>query len=160
MTSGFGTHQPGRIAAMITTSMPEATASASRPPRDRVGRVLLWIAAVGAAGAAVSAISTVLGAGGTTKVVETWRLYGFVVFAGLFVLLALRPLAYRGVWELAVFNKLALTATALAYAAHGGISGTGSIIAWDGGLSLVLIVAYVCCRGWTAWSAPDRGPRP
>lgn len=144
---------------MITTSMPEATASAPRLRRDRVGRVLLWIAALGAAGAAVSAISIVLGADGTTKVVETWRLYGFVVFTGLFVLLALRPLAYSGVWELAVFNKLALTVTALAYAAHGGISGTGSIIAWDGGLSLVLIAAYVSCRGWTAWSAPQRGRR-
>lgn len=144
---------------MITTSTPVATAPAPRLRRDRIGRVLLWIAAVGAAGAAVSAISTVLGVGGTTKIVETWRLYGFVLFAGLFVLLALRPLGYRGVWELAVLNKVALTVTALAYAARGGISGTGSIIAWDGGLSLVLIAAYVCCRGWTAWSAPDRGPR-
>jgi hypothetical protein len=144
---------------MITTSTPVATASAPRLRPDRIGRVLLWIAAVGAAGAAVSAISTVLGAGGTTKVVETWRLYGFVVFAGLFVLLALRPLGYRGVWELAVLNKVALTVTALAYAARGGISSTGGIIAWDGGLSLVLIAAYVCCRGWTAWSAPDRGSR-
>src|SRR5215469_2342349 len=144
---------------MITTSTPAATVPAPRLRPDRVGRVLLWIAAVGAATAAVSAISTVLGAGGTTKVVETWRLYGFVVFAGLFVLLALRPLAYRGVWELAVLNKVALTVTALAYAARGGISGTGSIIAWDGGLSLLLIAAYVCCRGWTAWSAPDRRSR-
>jgi hypothetical protein len=115
---------------MITTSTPVSTTSAPRLRRDRIGRVLLWIAAVGAAGAAVSAISTVLGADGTTKVVETWRLYGFVLFAGLFFLLALRPLGYRGVWELAVLNKAALTATALAYAARGGISGTGSIIAW------------------------------
>ena len=144
---------------MITTSTPVATAAAPRLRPDRIGRVLLWIAAVGAAGAAVSAVSTVLGAGGTTKVVETWQLYGFVVFAGLFVLLALRPLGYRGVWELAVLNKVALTVTALAYAARGGISGTGSIIAWDGSLSLVLIAAYVCCRGWTAWSAPDRSSR-
>ena len=58
-----------------------------------------------------------------------------------------------------MLNKVALTVTALAYAARGGISGAGSIIAWDGGMSLVLIAAYVCCRGWTAWSAPDRGSR-
>ena len=116
----------------------------------------MWIAAAGAAGAAVSSIAAVLGADGTTKIVETWRLYGLVVFAGLFALLALRPRAYRGVWELVLLNKLALTVTALAYAAHRGISGTGSIIAWDGGLSLVLIAAYLCCRGWTTWSAGDR----
>jgi hypothetical protein len=40
-----------------------------------------------------------------------------------------------------------------------GFSGTGGIIAWDGGLSLVLTAAYVCCRGWTAWSPGDRGSR-
>lgn len=136
---------------MITTSTP--TSSSSRSTAERVGRVLLWIAAVGAAAAAVSAISAVAGADGTTKIVETWRLYGFVVFAGLFVLLALRPLAHRGVWELALLNKVALTVTALAYAAQGGINGAGSIIVWDGALSLVLIAAYACCRGWTAWSA-------
>jgi hypothetical protein len=141
---------------MIATSPPTSTTSASRSTAERVGRVLLWIAAVGAAAAAVSAVATVVGAGGTTKVVETWRLYGFIVFAGLFVLLALRPLAQRGVWELAMLNKVALTVTALAYAAYGGISGAGSMAAWDGVLSLVLIAAYVCCRGWAAWSAPGR----
>lgn len=113
----------------------------------------MWIAAAGAVGAALASVVTVLGADGSTKIVETWRLYGLIVFAALFALLALRPRAYRGVWELVLFNKLALTVTALAYAAHGGISGTGSIIAWDGGLSLLLMVAYACCRGWTAWPA-------
>src|SRR5262249_35624259 len=130
---------------MITTGLRTAHTPNSRFGADRVGRVLLWIAAAGAAGAAVSAISTVLGAGGTTKVVETWRLHGFVVFAGLFVLLALRPLAYRGVWELAVFNKLALTVTALAYAAHGGIGGTRRIIPRGGGPAPALIAAFLCC---------------
>lgn len=56
-----------------------------------------------------------------------------------------------------MLNKLALTVTALAYAARAGISGTGSVIAWDGGLLLVLIAAYACCRGWTAW-APTKAP--
>ena len=87
------------------------------------------------------------------KIAETWRLYGLVVFTGLFALLALRPLQYRGAWELVLFNKLALTVTALAYTAYGGISGTAGIVVWDGGLSLLLIAAYICCRGWTA------GPR-
>ena len=46
------------------------------------------------------------------KVLEAWRAYGLVVFAGLFILLALRPRAMRGVWELAIFDKAALTLTA------------------------------------------------
>ena len=43
-----------------------------------------------------------------------------------------------------------MTFTAVGYAAHGGIAGTGAIIGWDGGLAAVLIAAYICCRGWTA----------
>ena len=144
---------------MITTVTPVRTAASRSFWPERIGRGLLWIAAAAAAGAAVSAVTTAVGAPGPTKIVETWRLYGLVVFAGLFVLLALRPRAYRGVWEVALFNKLALTVTALAYAAHGGISGAGSIIAWDGGLSLVLAAAYVCCRGWAAWSPSAQGAR-
>ena len=141
---------------MITTGTPAVTAASRSNRSERVGRALLWIAAASAAVAAVAAVSAVLGAAGPTKIVETWRLYGLVVFAGLFALLALRPRGYRGIWELAGFSKLALMVTALAYAAHGGIAGTGSIIVWDGGLFLVLVAAYVCCRGWTAWSVPDR----
>jgi hypothetical protein len=58
-----------------------------------------------------------------------------------------------------LFSKLALTVTALVFAAQGGISGAGAIVAWDGGLSLVLIAAYGCCRGWTARPRLLRSPR-
>jgi len=95
----------------------------------------------------------VLDADGATKIAETWRLYGLAVFAGLFALLALRPLRYRGVWELVLLSKMALTVTALAYVWHGGIENAGSTAGWDGGLTLILAAAYLCCRGWTA------GPR-
>ena len=40
---------------------------------------------------AVSALSSVVAANDSTRVVEVWRMYGLAVFAGLFVLLALRP---------------------------------------------------------------------
>ena len=138
---------------MTTTSTPTRASTGSASRAETIGKALLWIAAAGAAGAAVASVAAVVGADGTTKIVETWRLYGLVTFAGLFALLALRPTAYRGVWELVLFNKLALTVTALGYAAHGAISGAGSIIAWDGGLSVLLIAAYLCCRGWTSWGA-------
>ncbi|GIH18597.1 hypothetical protein [Rugosimonospora africana] len=123
--------------------------------RTRVAQVLLWLAAVAAAASAVTAFGGVASAGGSTKVVETWRAYGFVVFAGLFALLALRPRGYRGMWELVILNKVALTVTAVFYAAHGGIADTGTIIGWDGGLSVVLVVAYVL----TVWSGSTR-PAP
>jgi len=82
--------------------------------RDRVGRALLWLAALGAVVSAVSALSSVVAANDSTRGVEVWRMYGLAVFAGLFVLLALRPRQYRGVWELAIANKLALTVTGMA----------------------------------------------
>ena len=131
-----------------TTTFVKSDAAISR--RERAGRALMWLAALGAAASAVTALFTVLNAGGATKVVETWRLDGLVVFAGLFALLALHPHRYGGMWELAIVSNLALTVSAAGYAAHGGIAGTGAIIGWDGGLTAVLITAYICCRGWTA----------
>jgi hypothetical protein len=139
------------------TSVTEAPAAVSRRgPRRReaIARWLLWIAAAGAAASAAASVSIIWQAGGATTVVETWRAYGYLVFAGLFVLLALRPHGYRGVWELVIANKLALTATALAFAARGGIAGTGTIITGDGGLSVLLIAAYLTCRGWSRAPAP------
>ena len=124
--------------------------AAAMPRRELAGRALMWLAVLGAAGAAGTALLTVLDADGATKVVETWRMYGLVVFTGLFVLLMLRPRHYRGVWELVIASKLAMTLTAVGYAAHGGIAGAATIIGWDGGLAAVLIAAYICCRGWSA----------
>jgi hypothetical protein len=131
----------------VSTSL--AAAGTDRGTRERVAKILLWVAAVGAAASGLTAIGAVLDADGATKVVETWRGYGFVVFAGLFVLLALRPRSYRGVWELVIFHKVALTITAVFYAASGGIADTATIIAGDGAVSVLLIVAYVLSRGWS-----------
>jgi hypothetical protein len=90
----------------------------------------------------------VLAAGGATAVVETWRLYGFVLFAGLFACLAVRPHGHRGIWELVIANKLALTVTGIAFAWHGGVTGAANVVIWDGSLTAVLVAAYVTGRGW------------
>ena len=138
------------MSASTATTATTTSHAAVMSRREMVGRALMWLAVLGAAGAAGTALLTVLDAEGATKIVETWRMYGLVVFTGLFVLLLLRPRYYRGVWELVIASKLAMTFTAVGYAAHGGIAGTGAIIGWDGGLAAVLIAAYICCRGWTA----------
>ena len=114
-----------------------------------MARVLLLVASAGALASALLAAGDVLGAGGATRMVLTWQAYGFVVFAGLFALLAHRPRGYRGVWELVIFHKVALTVTAAAYAAHGGIEGTGAVLLGDGIVSALLIAAYVLARGWS-----------
>jgi hypothetical protein len=49
---------------------------------ERAGRAIMWLAVLAAAGAAGTALLSVLDAGSATKVVETWRLCGLVVFTG------------------------------------------------------------------------------
>jgi peptidoglycan/LPS O-acetylase OafA/YrhL len=121
----------------------------------RIARALMATAAVSALFAAVGSIDVVLDASPETRMVETWRGYGFVVFAGLFALLAIHPLRYRGVWELVLAHKLALTVTAVGYSIAGNAEGTSTVIIWDGALSVIIAFAYVACRGWSA--GPRRG---
>jgi hypothetical protein len=110
----------------------------------------MGLAAVGALAAAATSIQVVRDASPATLVVEIWRLAGFVLFSGLFALLAYRPLHYAGVWELVFVNKLALTIVALAYASDA--DGAGGVALVDGILTGVLLAAYLLSRGWRAWS--------
>lgn len=107
-----------------------------------MARALLVVASVGAAVAAVPAAADAFAAGGALRSALVWQAYGLLVFAGLFALLAWRPRAYRGVWELAILNKLALTVTAL-------FTGDGPTLVADGVLSALLVAAYVLARGWS-----------
>jgi hypothetical protein len=75
--------------------------------RDWVATILMLAAALGALLAFVGAIGPAVSASPEAQVVEMWRMYGFLVFAGLFALLALRPRHYPGVWELVIFHKAA-----------------------------------------------------
>lgn len=118
--------------------------------RHRAARVLLVLAALGATLAVASAAGTVADAGPDTRMVETWRLLGFGVFAGVFLLLAYRPGYYAGIWELSIANKCALSLFALSFG--GDTVGAGTAMIADAVVALMLIAAYVLSRGWTAWS--------
>ncbi|MFJ6194918.1 hypothetical protein [Micromonospora sp. NPDC092111] len=111
------------------------------------GRAILWACAAAAAAAAISSISVVLEADGPTKLVETWRGYGYAAFAALFAVLAHRPDTSLGVWAAVILNKIALTVTAVVYRSEASIAGTDTVIAWDGALSVLLIIAFVLTRG-------------
>ncbi len=110
--------------------MPSSSPSgrSSSQVRSRTGRLLMIVAALAAAVTAISSIAALSSATVETRLLEAWRAYGLVVFAGLFVLLGLRPHACRGVWELVVFHKTALTGTALVFAARGGATGAGTVV--------------------------------
>ena len=77
-----------------------ATGPAVTPWRRRLASGLLAVAAISALGSAAVDIAGLATADPELKVLEAWRAYGLVVFAGLFILLALRPRTMRGVWEL------------------------------------------------------------
>ncbi|WP_285579519.1 hypothetical protein [Actinoallomurus iriomotensis] len=110
------------------------------------GQVLTGLAAVSALLAAVTAVSDVTAADHATLVVQTWRMYGLFLCGGMFALLALRPRVHGAVWALVIANKAALTVTAAAYSAHGGIAEAAKTVGWDGTLTVALIAAFVMCR--------------
>lgn len=112
-------------------------------------RVLMGLSAVAGLAATAMSIQVVREAGPETLVVEIWRLAGFILFSGLFALLAYRPLHYAGVWELVIVNKLTLTIATLTFASDA--DGAGIVALVDGILTGVLLAAYVLSRAWRGW---------
>ena len=122
----------------------------ARPPvwQERLGQGLMILASLGALFAFYASIAGVRAASPATVWVETWRMFGFVVFAGLFGLLAIRPRLSAGVWELAFFHKLAMAVSAMNLTDADEAIVAGSI---DAVLALLLAAAYILTRAWTAW---------
>jgi hypothetical protein len=116
--------------------------------------VLLVLAAIGAAFSFVGAFAAVSDAGTATRLVEIWRMLGFFVFSGLFLLLAWRPRVYAGVWELVIVNKAALAIAGLTLGSSFGGALTAAAV--DGALALVLVAAYVLSKGYLAWGVARR----
>lgn len=133
----------------MTTSAGPALSSR----RLLVARVLLALAAVGAVASGLGSIGAVVDASPDTRIVEAWRALGLVFFGGVFTLLALRPHALRGLWEITLANKLLLTVLAAAFGATGAATDAWATAAADGVLTLLLVVAYVLARGWRATSS-------
>lgn len=119
--------------------------------RDRIATGIMLLGAVGAFFSFISSISTVAAAGPATQVVEIWRMYGFFVFASLYLLLAFWPRRYPGVWELAILNKAALALTGLVLLGR-GVADAQTILIFDGILAGMTLIAYVLARGYTAWT--------
>ena len=126
------------------------TAATTTPGRgrDRVGRLLMGLNALLALGAAGAGVGTALSAADDQVIVEWWRTLGFVVFAALWVVVALRPRGAPGAWEVIVLHKAGLCVVALAT----GVDGSGEVLAVDGYLAISTIGAYIACRGWLGWS--------
>jgi uncharacterized transporter YbjL len=115
---------------------------------------LMLVSALGALYAFTTSIAAVQAAGPATQQVETWRMFGFLMFAGVFVLLGVWPRRLPGLWELTIANKIGLTVMEALLIRNHAVGAQFAAIS-DGILSAVLIAAYLLSRGYTAWS-----PRP
>ena len=116
--------------------------------RDRLGRGLMFLASIGAVGAFVLSVPVVRSASPETLWVQTWRMFGFLVFAGMFALVAIRPRTSAGVWELAFLHKLAMAVTALLASNARDAVMAGTV---DAVLAIFIGAAYFCTRGWQSW---------
>lgn len=136
----------------IKSTSTAKTASATREAswRDRVATGLMLLAALGAFVSFISAIGESVTAGPAIQVVEIWRMYGFCVFGGLFLLLAFFPRRYPGIWELAILDKAALAVTGLVLLGH-GVKDALTILIADGTLALVIVLAYILTRAYSSW---------
>jgi hypothetical protein len=116
--------------------------------QDVLGRALMALACLGALFAFYGSIATVRAAPTETVWVETWRMFGFLVFAGMFALLAIRPRLSPGIWELAFFHKAAMGISVLVLSKARDAITAGTV---DAALAVLIAVAYVCTRGWRSW---------
>jgi hypothetical protein len=150
-------------AVAFASSAPAPVPSASAAPSvasirlRRAGRALAWLASVSALAAALSCITDVSRAGDATLVVQTWRMYGLFLCAGLFAILARRPERNGALWALAIANKAALTITAIQYLHLGGVAEASKTLGWDGALTVTLVTAYVLIRS-AAGARPPPSP--
>lgn len=123
----------------------------TRSWRDRVARSILLLAALGALISFLASLPEIVTGFSNAQVVDIWRLYGFVVFTGLFGLLAFRPRHYPGLWELTIGHKIAVALTAALLIGSPDAS-AGAVALIDGVLAGMLVLAYLVAQGYRAWA--------
>jgi hypothetical protein len=117
--------------------------------RDRLALGLMLLSALGALYGFVSSVGTVTGASLATQQVEAWRMIGFLMFSGVFVLLGLWPRRYPYLWELTIANKVALTLVQLILISRATNAMADGVV--DAVVSVFLILAYILSRGYESW---------
>ncbi|MDH2425909.1 hypothetical protein [Sphaerisporangium sp. TRM90804] len=137
----------------VRTGVP-VTDDAPAPRAERIGRGLMVFAAIATLVAFVDGVMKTPGMPDDRLMSEGWRTFAYLVFAGLLALLAAEPRRHRGVWELVLLQKIAVTVFAFMISHVPEALTTGLI---DLALVVTVGVAYVLCRGWYAWrpAAPE-----
>lgn len=119
------------------------------PARDRIAKILMILLGLSAVGAFAGAAATIGEFAPDRVGVEIWRMLGYLVFAGLFVLLGIFPRRVPGLWELVFFHK-ASKVVLLVFVFEA--SDPELTIVVDSVLSAVTLFCYWLTQGWRAWS--------
>ncbi|MDZ4870209.1 MAG: hypothetical protein SGI91_23040 [Alphaproteobacteria bacterium] len=128
------------------------------PARDRLARILMIGLGLASVGAFATPALTFDSFPPERVNIEAWRMFGYLVFAGLFTLLGLFPRRMTGIWELVLFHKAGV-AIFLAYFVKPDpaanvtfVDSTNNIILVDTALTVVTFFCYLLTSGWRAWS--------
>lgn len=112
--------------------------------QDALGRAFMGLACLGALTAFFGSIATIQAALVETVWVETWRLFGLLVFAAMFALLAVRPRLSPALWALTFLHKTAMGLSAFMLSrAPDAISAA----AVDARPAVLIAIAYAGTRG-------------
>ena len=118
---------------------------------DRIGRIVLGLLVAMTFVAFADGVRR-MGLAGSDRIwVETWRTFAYLVFAGLFAILAWRPRTSPGLWELTFGHKIAVVLFGLTL---GNVAEAHLAIAVDAVLVVLIVLAWWLCRGWLSWTGP------
>ena len=117
--------------------------------RDLVGRILFGLLSVSTLVPFVSYIPIASAAGPDTNYMQWWRDLAFLVFAAIFALLALRPRSTPLMFEIVLVQKAGISIIGFFHATYAEALGHAIV---DGLLVLVMVPAWVLCRGWLSWT--------
>lgn len=125
------------------------------PRADRTGRALMALNAVAALAAFASGLAITAGVSDDRLISELWRTLAYIVFAGIWTLLAVAPRRHPGLWELLLFHKGAVTV--YSFVMWDRLADAPATALVDLGVTVTTLVAYVLCRGWRAWQGTTPG---
>ncbi|MEU8201827.1 hypothetical protein [Streptosporangium sp. NPDC049046] len=125
-----------------------ATAGRPSPLADRIGRTLMAVNAAATLVPFANGIFLMNSFSDDRLVTEAWRTFAYIVFAGLWAILAVAPRRQWGLWELLLFQKGAITVYCFVMWDKPDAMQTAFI---DLFVVTTTAVAYVLCRGWISW---------